>query len=245
MKKQREHEQEISALRIRRMITQLHRNITVLQKQQQNSENKMIHDLPPPTTLQEPSPQLYNIQKFLEKNVIEEEEEQGLEETPLPWDIRSLAPVTNHIPPVPSPTTSSTSTQKPIYRENNIDINIRNNFGTFVARSNTYVYNNDNTAIITKTNNNNKENNNCATLTTNLIPAVTCTIVGGTEEPVLDTHKNALVLSFQVIADRIDPPSIMIQTPPRSLKVRCLDESFELFFSLRSSNYYNGNVASF
>ncbi|KAI8149923.1 meiotic cell cortex C-terminal pleckstrin homology-domain-containing protein [Fennellomyces sp. T-0311] len=106
-----------------------------------------------------------------------------------------------------------------------------------------------------------KPSDSRATLTTNLVPAVTRTMIGdwmykytrkvvgsgisenkhkrffwihpytrtmywGSREPGMDTHanaKSAMIMSFQVMLDGIDPPSIMVQTPTRSLKVRCLD----------------------
>ncbi|KAI9491533.1 meiotic cell cortex C-terminal pleckstrin homology-domain-containing protein [Zychaea mexicana] len=174
------------------------------------------------------------------------------------------------------------------------------NYGTFVVQSNTYVYNTSHDgdppqkrdqALISPArasafdfdpafiNNNNKKeqepmpasgSDSRATLTTNLVPAVTRTMIGdwmykytrkvvgsgisenkhkrffwihpytrtmywSSREPGMDTHhahgnKSALILSFQAIPDgggrgddTLSPPSIMVQTPARSLKIRCLD----------------------
>ncbi|KAG2227461.1 hypothetical protein INT45_007486, partial [Circinella minor] len=152
-------------------------------------------------------------------------------------------------------------------KDNSNDIKQKREDQALISPARASAFDFDPTFVKNQQDDDNKDNSNLissdsrATLTTNLVPAVTRTMIGdwmykytrkvvgsgisekkhkrffwihpytrtlywGSQEPGVkhaNGNKSALIISFQAIADNINPPSIMIQTPRRSLKVRCFD----------------------
>ncbi|KAI7851884.1 meiotic cell cortex C-terminal pleckstrin homology-domain-containing protein [Circinella umbellata] len=152
-------------------------------------------------------------------------------------------------------------------KENSNDIKQKRGDQALISPARASAFDFDPTFVKNQQDDDNNDNSNLissdsrATLTTNLVPAVTRTMIGdwmykytrkvvgsgisekkhkrffwihpytrtlywGSQEPGVkhaNGNKSALIISFQAVADNINPPSIMIQTPRRSLKVRCFD----------------------